>query len=203
MERLLTQDPSVIALRDNLAKLPTKDQSFAHSLLASVAKYGQPTPKQAEWIAKLAVRAATPPEPPKPAAVLDRIVAMFDKAKETLKQPRVRFVTEDKRKFVVSAAGADSRNPGWLYIKADSQYIGKVSPQGEYFMTRDADPTWAKSLLEFNVNPEQSAKHYGHETGECCFCGLTLTDERSVTAGYGPICAAKYGLAWGGTGGAQ
>ncbi len=28
-------------------------------------------------------------------------------------------------------------------------------------------------------------------------CGLDLTDERSTSAGYGPICAGKYGLPWG------
>jgi hypothetical protein len=41
------------------------------------------------------------------------------------------------------------------------------------------------------------ATAYGRRMGECCFCGLTLTDGRSIAVGYGPICAGKWGLPWG------
>lgn len=41
------------------------------------------------------------------------------------------------------------------------------------------------------------ASEYGHAHGHCVFCALELSDERSVTAGYGETCAEKRGLPWG------
>ncbi len=36
------------------------------------------------------------------------------------------------------------------------------------------------------------AKAYGKLYGICCRCAATLTDENSIAAGIGPICAAKF-----------
>lgn len=36
------------------------------------------------------------------------------------------------------------------------------------------------------------AKKYGKLYGMCVVCGRTLTDEQSIAAGIGPICAAKF-----------
>lgn len=41
------------------------------------------------------------------------------------------------------------------------------------------------------------ASEYGHAHGHCVFCALELSDQRSVTAGYGETCAEKRGLPWG------
>lgn len=35
------------------------------------------------------------------------------------------------------------------------------------------------------------AKEYGALYGTCCVCGRTLTDEKSIEAGIGPICGGK------------
>ena len=43
----------------------------------------------------------------------------------------------------------------------------------------------------------EQAKEWGDLYGCCIYCSLDLTDERSITAGYGPKCAAKRGLPWG------
>lgn len=37
------------------------------------------------------------------------------------------------------------------------------------------------------------AKEFGAIYGVCCNCGRTLTDENSIEAGIGPVCAAKFG----------
>jgi hypothetical protein len=42
-----------------------------------------------------------------------------------------------------------------------------------------------------------SAARFGAVTGSCIFCMRTLTDERSIKVGYGPICAGHNGLPWG------
>jgi hypothetical protein len=36
------------------------------------------------------------------------------------------------------------------------------------------------------------AKEYGKVTGTCCSCGRLLTNEESIAAGIGPICATKF-----------
>jgi hypothetical protein len=41
------------------------------------------------------------------------------------------------------------------------------------------------------------ASQYGHAHGNCVFCALPLTDDRSVSVGYGETCAGKRGLPWG------
>lgn len=38
----------------------------------------------------------------------------------------------------------------------------------------------------------EEAKEFGALYGTCCACGRTLTDEASIEAGIGPICAKKF-----------
>jgi hypothetical protein len=47
------------------------------------------------------------------------------------------------------------------------------------------------------ANPIEETKLQGQKFGNCCFCGLELTNKSSLIAGYGPICAEKWGLPWG------
>lgn len=54
-----------------------------------------------------------------------------------------------------------------------------------YFLTED-----------HRVTGEQAAE-FGHVTGACVFCGRKLTDERSISVGYGPVCAENQHLPWG------
>lgn len=57
---------------------------------------------------------------------------------------------------------------------------------GLYFKLRGAEPLSA-----------QDAKVFGDLYDHCVFCGLELSDERSIAAGYGPTCAENRGLPWG------
>lgn len=43
----------------------------------------------------------------------------------------------------------------------------------------------------------EEAKAFGDQFHRCIFCGQGLTDDRSITAGYGPTCADSHGLPWG------
>lgn len=38
----------------------------------------------------------------------------------------------------------------------------------------------------------EEAKEFGALYGVCCVCGRTLTDENSIEAGIGPVCAGKF-----------
>lgn len=55
-------------------------------------------------------------------------------------------------------------------------------------------------LMEFIesvvANLADVAAAQGFRTGNCCFCGRGIEHPNSLKHGYGPICAAKYGLPW-------
>ena len=61
-------------------------------------------------------------------------------------------------------------------------------------MSVHAAPSWADVIGECAAEPARCAKEYGAVACCCSFCGLQLTDEGSIEVGYGPICAARYGL---------
>lgn len=63
-----------------------------------------------------------------------------------------------------------------------------------------ADGSWgfeyARGIV-YKLRPEhkmslEDAKAFGALYGTCCVCGRTLTDEKSIEAGIGPICAGKF-----------
>lgn len=62
------------------------------------------------------------------------------------------------------------------------------------------DDSWgfefAKGIV-YKLRPEhkmslEDAKEFGALYGTCCVCGRTLTNEASIEAGIGPICASKF-----------
>lgn len=79
-----------------------------------------------------------------------------------------------------------------LVVEVDAQRDGQgniLVPAVVYFdMARGAvrklRPEWKMSLDE--------AKQFGALYGTCCVCGRTLTNEASIEAGIGPICAGKF-----------
>lgn len=189
-------------LRANLGNLPAKDRDFATSLLAGVAKYGRPTEKQAVWIERLAKRATGQEPTREEVGDLSGLRALFDSAKGAgLKKPKLRFAVEGLT-FAASPAGDNSANPGALYIKSrDVGYLGKVTREGVWSPLGSIEVETAtaigRALKAMAQDPDGAARAYGKLTSSCCFCGLELSDDRSIAAGYGPICAAKWGLAWG------
>ena len=55
------------------------------------------------------------------------------------------------------------------------------------------------NLSELTKVTAEQAAAFGHLTGNCVFCDRELTDERSISVGYGPVCAKNHGLPWGET----
>jgi hypothetical protein len=45
----------------------------------------------------------------------------------------------------------------------------------------------------------EQAKAFSRLAGRCCFCSSRIDTPESTLAGYGPKCAANYGLPWGST----
>ena len=173
-------------------------QSTFLEIQAKAVRYGNhPTSDQADLLVRLIEEAEAKAAKPVAAKVdLSKINQMFDRAAEQLKRPFVMFLVEGAE-FRVSQAPATGRNPGSLYVKAGSAYAGKIAPDGAFSAAREAPKGIYEALLGFAADPVKAAHAYGMETGSCCFCARELTDARSVTVGYGPICASRWGLPWG------
>ena len=77
--------------------------------------------------------------------------------------------------------------------------MGKVTTNGNFAFTPGCSERVINYIKNFSNDPVGIAAAYGRRTGNCCFCARRLTDERSVTVGYGPICANKFNLPWGDT----
>lgn len=134
-----------------------------------------------------------------------KIINFMHHANTQLQKPKVRMLLPVRRELNLTLAAAHSRNPGAVYMKGPDygDYYGKIMPQAPHTiswstMVNAADKKDIVALLvDFMEDPTKVAKIYACETGNCCFCGLALTDPRSIAVGYGPICAEKYGLPWG------
>lgn len=172
------------------SKLPSE---FAREL---VAKSGRLSYNQWVWVHKLAVESLTPKQEVVALNDLSAVVALFDSARQSgLKRPiiRLRVANTPVR---IKQAGADSRNAGCLYITGEDfdTYYGKVSAEGVFTPARSCSEAITNLLREFAADPVRVAAEYGQVTGDCCFCGKELKDDRSVSAGFGPVCAKKFNL---------
>ena len=197
------QQTAASKLAGVIGQLPASRQSFARDLIASVAKYGKPSEKQAIWLEKLYVEATTERAPAAEIGDLTGVMELFDKAKKHLKHPAVLLRVGD-RELKLSVAGAAARVPGSINVATSGGYgnndwFGRILTNGQFEPSRLAAPDGlVDSLRAFAQRPAEVAAAYGRLTGRCCFCNLALTDERSTQAGYGQTCAKNYGLPWGG-----
>lgn len=187
---------------DALALLKTKPNDRFISSLA--AAYPRLSPSQEFWFFKLAEGIKNPTaQPPQRTGVkvgsgFLRVQEMFANAiASKLKYPKIRLQDSAGHKIVLSLAPASGRNANHIYVKADDIYCGKISPEGSFLKVGECLEFVESYLQSFADDPAKIAAAYGHQTGNCCFCALQLTDKRSVKVGYGPICAEKYGLPWG------
>lgn len=96
----------------------------------------------------------------------------------------------------VTRAKDSSTNPGALYLRdgATGDYIGKITATGEVRTIVVIATPIREQLKAFVIGGLDYLDAVGKATGQCCYCGLELTDPDSVGRGYGPVCAKKYGL---------
>lgn len=175
--------------------------SFAASMMEAIKKFGSLTDGQMaacqrcidrNEATKVAREERITNAPEVASEGIARLKASFDKAiaysaEKGLKlSPRI---TIDG--ITISPAKAHSANPGALYVKTGSTYLGKVV-DGKFFASRDCADQDKDRIVAFAANPAEAAKVYGQTTGTCCICNATLTSEWKHR-GIGPICAQKFG----------
>ena len=186
-----------------ITALQKNGSSFALSLVDAYQKWGNWTPRQRVCAERMWEEANAPK--PVSDGPFKGIVDMFAKAAQRgLKRPALHFIF-DGAKIVLSKApemkGANPHpNAGHLYVKHAGLYCGKIAPNGVFDPTRKGasmSVTALDFLKAFALDPAKVGSEYGRESGCCCFCGLRLTDGRSLAKGYGPVCAEHWELPWG------
>jgi hypothetical protein len=81
--------------------------------------------------------------------------------------------------------------------------VGKISPAGDVQIFKKAGPTLearVRQALTTLANADDDLVYilaYAMEGSTCGFCDKELDTVESLTAGYGPQCAKKFGLPWG------
>jgi hypothetical protein len=82
-----------------------------------------------------------------------------------------------------------SRQGDRLYAKELVQVEGR---RGETEFTFEYAPGLIGKLAAGDRMTLEEAKAWGTLYGTCCVCSATLTDEKSISLGIGPICAGKF-----------
>jgi hypothetical protein len=197
-------------LKTEYVRLSAKDQTFALSLLQQQARTGGLSNRQWPWVKKLVDRLDHPQETSGPRNLGDQtqLRAMFATAGEKIKFPHL-LLRHDRDGYAetlkVWIAGARSMQPGSFSVTTTAvarEWLGRVMQDGTWTPghTRTAAEydSVASLLSELIAAPHAFLASNGKSAGACCYCGTELTDARSVEAGYGPTCAKKWGLPWGG-----
>lgn len=136
------------------------------------------------------------------------VVQLLDGARQKgLRWPKLWLQLPDGTPVRINVAGEQSRTPGYLMLTdgkpfGSSLFFGRISPSGALELGRDTTPERREPLLQLlnslSRDPAGTAAAFGHVTGSCTFCGLPLSDKRSIEVGYGPTCAQKYAMPWSG-----
>ena len=148
------------------------------------------------------------------------VFRFLQRGSEHLKKPRVKFYQPDGLPliFELKTDGTDgdevhvvsgtlknyaARRKYHVYGKRED--YGRILSSGEWSPGRSPYIRLQRryfveqTLIEFAADPETYIASEGKRVGSCCYCAAALTDERSLEAGYGPVCAENYSLNWGDT----
>jgi len=131
------------------------------------------------------------------------LYALFKKAKQHLKYPRICLSLADETPVVLSLAGPSAAHPNAINVTDGKPYgeniwYGRVNQEGKWSQnTKLPEESLAKVgrlLKHLSESPVATAKKYATLTGRCCFCNKELTEKHSTAAGFGETCAKHFGL---------
>lgn len=131
-----------------------------------------------------------------------KLAPMFLLAGTTLKKPATRIGIRGKRYILKCYRFSD----GDLYLtlavigghgRRGSLFVCNMSKGYINWRTPHDRQIYQNAVTLFAADPVAMSKAYADEFEECGYCGRGLTDPRSTSHGYGPVCAKNYGLPWG------
>lgn len=128
----------------------------------------------------------------------DELAAMTKRSISTVID---RLLTLPKKAAVL----AQEVGPGFYRLDGEFYKVNKSKSSGYLYALRWDGSGWDydggkgvyRKLTADMALSAEDAKAFGDQYHACVFCIRELTDQRSVDAGYGPICASKYNLPWG------
>lgn len=161
------------------------------------------TPEQRKWAHVLVYDAEFRQESESRPGLL--AIRAFDAAHTHggLRTPKATFAARDGEPGWALVRTSGGYEPGSIFIRTNPSgggeriALGRICRDGLVQFRTEASPEMRRRILEFCAAPGIVARIEGQRTGRCCFCRLELTDPRSVSAGYGSICAENYALPWG------
>ena len=205
----------ITELENCISELVSKDADFAKSLVQFYDQRKFVSDKQLYWVKELTrrgkeakARRQAIPEAPAPEQLSignpSQLFETFTKALLSgLQFPKIRLQTPTGQKLILQILGSLSNYQGQIAVVHQNHgakvYLGRIDHQGTFYPNPKAKfyPELIPTLSTFVGNLVEGAIQYGKITSHCCFCGIQLTTDESVAAGYGPICADKWGLPWG------
>ncbi|MET4190609.1 MULTISPECIES: DUF6011 domain-containing protein [unclassified Bradyrhizobium] len=206
---------------DTLVKSGALAQSsdFGSKLVADARKYRQLSEKQLVWVQRLIDRSQAPAREQVAIGDLSGINALFERAQQHLKKPRIVLnagADADGVPYLIALSVAQShhRMPGTINVAEhddtkewnEQLWYGRILKDGQFELSpkvstdndaRENANYIVGQLKLFADDPVGVATAHGVLTGRCCFCHGRLKDERSTAVGYGSTCADNWGLAWG------
>lgn len=204
--KCLSERELALKLRAFITYIEEKDRAFATSLVNWIISSGANwSAKQRYWAELLIKRGEEIKE-----ANDKKIAAVVPKkfpniAKLFLSNTNIANLALPKISYTLSANGPIIElfyNKNYNCIQArlpGKKLIGTIRlPAGVEDTRWPIRPDAMVYLAQIEADPIAAAKLSGKLTSCCSFCSRELTDELSVKAGYGPICAEHWGLPWGG-----
>jgi hypothetical protein len=129
---------------------------------------------------------------------------MFQIARTHTQWPKIRLALNNigNTTLQLSVAGNHASFPGSINLTDGNRfnaniYYGRIHLNGKLELRNTASKLGEEiisSLDLFCLDPAKYGKAFGDKTGCCMYCAKKLTNPKSVLVGYGPICAANYGL---------
>lgn len=165
-----------------LEKKAAEGNNFAADLLANYRKWRRLSEKQWSWVHFLIQPKKEEPQPN--SLKMPRTIELITKVDLQWPKLRVNLLGQD---IVIKKC---RRGVGLLI---DDEWVGYLDGALKRELTQEEKAV----LLLVELDPVGVATLHGKKTGSCCFCGRHLETTESVTAGYGPVCAEKWGLPWG------
>lgn len=180
-----------------LADLKEIGSNFALSLVSQYHKVW--SSKQRFWAQKLSNERVVENDDVTSMCMYPKIVQMFAYAREAgLKRIKIKF----RLSHGLNMSIGPSRKGGYYVYSERGGTYGIIDDNGALklklrnYLGGDRDEL-KNYLDQFEADPPGFASKMGKLMGACCFCSLTLSDERSLSVGYGPICAKHWKLPWG------
>ena len=189
-DKFIADNPAIAAWFD---KNKVKN-AFTKDIYTSLYRYGSLTERQLGAVNKAVAREAEWKANRIEASHVNDLdmsglVKIFANASKHLKRPRLHIGD-----LVFTKAPSTGKNAGYLYAKFHDEYVGKISPEGQFLKAWGCSEETVNKIKAISQDPMAAAQAHGHDTGNCSACGRLLTNELSVQIGIGPICRGRWGI---------